>query len=228
MIRKVVVIAGLVPALVLALVAGIGHAGVTDIFGTAHDLGSSGNPTCRQCHTPHNAEGSYLWARTPKTGVSGLQALCLSCHDGTVTDRGQFIGDPSHVDHPVSRGVPGSDCDRCHDPHVDNWKFVTDSIPDEYRNANLCSACHETGANSHPLTSTALPIDRTWNPYASTPDFGGTRLFNSEGSAVESSGTGDIKCATCHVAHGAAGSTLNSMDYVGDDSHSPLCENCHQ
>lgn len=228
MIRKVVVIAGVVSALVLALAASVGYAGVSDIFGTAHDLGSSGNPTCRQCHIPHNAEGAYLWARTPKTGMSGLQALCFSCHDGTVTSRGQFISDPSYVNHAVTPGVPGSDCDRCHDPHVNNWKFVTDSaIPAEYRNANLCSACHGTGANSHPLVATDKPIDRTWNPYAATPDFSGTRLFNSDGSAVVPTGTGYIKCTTCHVAHGAASSTLNSMAYTTNDSHSPICENCH-
>ena len=70
MFRTVVVIAGLTAALAVGLAVGVGHAGVGDILGTAHDLGTNGNPTCNQCHIAHNAQGSYLWARTPKTGLA--------------------------------------------------------------------------------------------------------------------------------------------------------------
>jgi len=55
-------------ALALALVS-VGRAGPSDIYGSDHDVGSAGNPTCEQCHTPHKAQGIYLWAQVPKTGL---------------------------------------------------------------------------------------------------------------------------------------------------------------
>jgi len=217
---------GILGALSLGLT--VAQAGVSDIFGTDHDLGSPGVPTCMQCHTPHGAQGDYLWARTPKTGMSGLQALCFSCHDGSVTDVGQFI--TTTINHEVNAGVEGQDCDRCHDPHEDNWKFVTDTaIPPAFRNANLCSACHGTGDLSHPLAMTDKPIDRTWNPYASPADFSGTRLWDNTGTSEVPTGSGHIRCATCHVPHGSVDAEgLNSMQYIDPASkHSPICENCH-
>ncbi|MDP2948094.1 MAG: cytochrome c3 family protein [Chloroflexota bacterium] len=213
----------------------VAQAGVSDIFGTDHDLGTTAVPTCMQCHTPHKAKGPYLWARDFSAvypSLTGLMKLCFSCHDGGVTNVGEFMVAPGIVNHEVNVGVEGEDCDRCHDPHVDNWKFVTDTaIPTEYRNANLCSACHTGDIGvSHPLVETNKPIDRVWNPYASPADFSGTRLFNAAGDTEVPTGTGNIKCATCHVPHGSVDAVgLNSMLYVDPASeHSPICENCHQ
>ena len=227
MTRRLVALLVVLSVLGTAL-AGVSYAGISDIYGTAHDLGSAGNPTCQQCHTPHDAQGDYLWARPPKTGMLGQLALCFSCHDGTVTNVGQFVGDPSYINHAVNPGVDGQDCDRCHDPHENNWKFVTDtSIPAQYRNANLCGACHNTGA-SHPLTTTSLPVDRVWDPYTTPADFSGTRLFDSAGSAEMPAGTGYIKCATCHTPHGAVADTgMNTMALYDGDGREVLCGNCH-
>jgi predicted CXXCH cytochrome family protein len=212
----------------LLLAVGVASASVGDIFGSDHDLGSPGNPTCKQCHIPHNAKGDYLWARTPYSGLSGLQALCFSCHDGTVAQAGQYILDPNYKNHKVNAGQEGQDCDRCHNPHEgDNWKFVNDSIGVDYRNANVCSACHGTGSISHPMVTTDLPIDRTWDP--NTTDFSGTRLWDATGSAVVDTGPGDIKCATCHTPHGAQpDSKLNTMLFKDpSSSQAPICQNCH-
>lgn len=59
-------------ALALTMVSG-GRAAVGDIFSSDHDLGSPGNPTCAQCHIPHQAQGDYLWARVP--GASYMPGL---------------------------------------------------------------------------------------------------------------------------------------------------------
>jgi len=225
-----------VGAIALALTAvSTGQAGKGGIFVTDHDVGSSGNPTCAQCHTPHDASGDYLWAKTPKSGMTGLGALCFSCHDGSVAEAGMWI--PTTQNHEVTPGAEGEDCDRCHDPHEDNWKFATDALSASFANANLCAfgGCHHSTHltdNDHDvnvLAGSSQPNDRVWNPNATSPDFSGTRLFNAAGDAVVASGDAYLKCGTCHVAHGGVtGSALNSMAPTSTDSHSPLCENCHQ
>jgi len=230
MIKRLGLLIVAVGALGTALAAGVGYAGFTDIYGSAHDTGSPGSPTCQQCHIPHQALAPYLWAKPPNPSMSGLQSLCFSCHDGTVTNVGQFIADSNFESHAVNPGIEGQDCDRCHEPHQgDNWKFVADTIPVNYRNANLCKLCHNTGFTHPQDQSTDAPVDRTWDPYASPTDFSGTRLFDSAGTAEVPTGSGYIKCATCHVPHGAVGdSELNSMAYTDGTSHEPICENCHQ
>src|SRR3990170_38074 len=72
-------------ALALTMVSS-GQAGKGDIYGTDHDTGSGGNPTCAQCHIPHKAQGMYLWAQVPDfpyAGESVILPLCFSCHDGS-------------------------------------------------------------------------------------------------------------------------------------------------
>ncbi len=223
MLRRISWIALIAGTLALALGVSAAYGSIADLFGSAHDLGSAGNPSCAQCHTPHAAGGDYLWAMTPSTSLPGLGGLCFSCHDGSIA--GQWI--PDYSSHPVSPGVDGQDCDRCHDPHEGgNWKFATDALAASFQNANLCANCHGTGSSHSIDVLTNLPSDRSWDP--NVDDFSGTRLFNAAGDAVVPTGDGNIKCATCHVAHGGAGIGLNSMAYSdAASSHSPICENCH-
>ena len=234
MARRAVWIAFLAGALALALGAGAAFAGISDIYDTDHDVGTPGNPTCMQCHTPHKADGDYLWAMTPSTSLPGLGGLCFSCHDGTVAwpaIPGQWI--PDYANHPTNPGVDGQDCDLWHDAHEDNWKFATDALQPNFRNANMCisGACHFTkhGDDDHEIDVLAapnLPANRDWDP--NLTDFSGTRLFDQPGTAVVPSGDGYIKCATCHVPHGGSGDAMNSMAYSeSDSSRSPICENCH-
>ena len=229
MIKRLTLLLIAVGVLCVALAAGVSYAGFTDIYGSAHDTGSPGSPTCQQCHVPHNALAPYLWAKPPVVGMSGLQALCLGCHDDTIAKK-WFIGNPSYKSHDVNPGIAGQDCDRCHEPHQgDNWKFTADTIPVGYRNANLCSLCHNTGF-SHPQNQlTDVPQDRTWDPYASPPDFSGTQLWDSAGTSVVSTGDGYIKCGTCHVPHAALADTeLNTMALDGAQGREPICDNCHE
>jgi hypothetical protein len=225
--RRTLWIAFVAGALALALGASTAFGSISDVFGTAHNVGSAGNPTCAQCHTPHKADGIYLWAKTPSTRLPGLGALCFSCHDGAIA--GQWI--PDYATHPMGEG---QDCDICHDAHEDNWMFATDALDPDFQNANLCASgtCHAAymGSDDHVVdvlaTDPNLPLDRDWHP---TDDFSGTRLFDEPGDVVLDDGDGYIKCATCHVAHGGSGYAMNSMAYSDAlSSHSPICENCHQ
>jgi predicted CXXCH cytochrome family protein len=155
--------------------------------------------------------------------MAGLQSLCFSCHDGSITPIGAFIADPAYESHEVEPGVGGADCDRCHDPHADTWAFTDPAaLPGAFQNADLCLGCHGVGAISHWMGQTNAPVDRTWDPYASTgPDFSGTRLWNEAGTEAVPTGEAYMKCLTCHTVHGVAGGGLTSMTY------DQLCLNCH-
>lgn len=300
---KLIPLIAAVGAIALALtMVSTGQAGKGDIFGTDHDVGSAGNPTCAQCHTPHKASAMYLWARVPDpdyTGESEILPLCFSCHDNTVAN-GHFIPGAAH-NHPQGvveydpDHVPGSgdeypiteharyessckkcmepDCVKCHDAHSSAWVFLdparftpmdydSDGTNEEFVNASICAWCHSGshhGVESYDGT-TRLPhtthpemishpegaadftppatADRRW--WGDANDLSGTRLWKDDTvysnhdalddtqQYVESSAPGDVRCMTCHTPHAGQDAELESMAYTGADSHSPICENCHQ
>jgi hypothetical protein len=324
-------------ALALTMVTS-GQAGKGDIFGGDHDTGTPGSPTCAQCHTPHKAEGMYLWANVPYSpyaGESEILPLCFSCHDGSVTSDGSYFVDADH-NHPQGTvmydpdHVPGTgdefpitehgayetsckkcmepDCGKCHDAHSDAWVFLDterftpadhngDTVPEDYMNASICAWCHEgrrhgvetyvlveavedpevgdacdndvdddgdTVVNdgcpseyaavphsSHPEMITdpdgandytpPAGADRLWNGDSAVWGLSGTRLWSDDTTYynvspgddtpffVETSGSGDIRCMTCHTLHAGQSESLTAMAEVSEtDSHSPICENCHE
>ena len=99
------------------------------------------NP-CEGCHIPHDAEGAFLFARSPNASGGGgsvgpssttaIKPLCYSCHDGTVAATGMYsVFNPTKANHKTQAASavrpsgpqegqpygPGRDCDLCHDPH---------------------------------------------------------------------------------------------------------------
>jgi predicted CXXCH cytochrome family protein len=58
------------------------------VEGSDHDLSAGAASLCTTCHLPHNALGDNLWASTPDGTFSGVQDLCYTCHDGSVTSVG--------------------------------------------------------------------------------------------------------------------------------------------
>ena len=163
------------------------QAGPGDIFGSAHDTGTDGNPTCAQCHTPHKAQGLYLWANVPKaTDIGGdTGPLCFSCHDGSVAQN-EYIFAVDTVNHPMGPDTHLYDfhdesrgCMACHDAHDGDFKFTWDSMrpgkPENPDNANICLACHNVTpgaahslAESHPF-NVEDPADNSWRT-APEPD----------------------------------------------------------
>ena len=201
------------------------------VISSEHDLGvvayPSGVSACETCHLPHDASGEPLWAQSPHPEgepFSGSEPLCYSCHDGTVT-AGAYAFDPAVAQHPTTPGEAGEHCDMCHDPHVPDYSnFLL--FPS---GANLCRTCHARSYDTfHTLNVDAIdsgnvPQDGLWDPNAG--DISGTRLWDAGGSAP-----GDnLKCLSCHAAHGAiSGDALLTMPYRDEFSTvSPLCRNCH-
>ncbi len=281
--------------LAMTIVTG-GKAGKGDIFDTDHDTGSPGNPTCAQCHIPHEAAGLYIWARVPVSPFSGdsrILPLCFSCHDGAVAVSGSYLPEAGH-NHPLSAVTydddedPGTpdipvtdyylyesdcrkcmepDCIRCHDAHSDAWVFLdatrfasadtdNDGVGDlDFLNGSLCTSCHDPDSDDYGYRETHPEVsiepkgaddfdppsgaDRSWD--GDVQDFSGTRLWTNDrvyssrqgapdtAPYVVQSGAGDIRCMTCHTAHGAQNENLTAMASGGSaDSHAPICENCHQ
>jgi predicted CXXCH cytochrome family protein len=131
------------------------------------------------------------------------------------------VFDVALAQHPVEPGKLGEDCDMCHDPHLaDYGNFLL--FPS---GANLCRTCHRGASiENHPLNVDAIargraPQDSRWDPDAD--DFSGVRLWDEAGARP---GT-NLKCLTCHAAHGAASDMLLSMPAEGRVS---LCANCHR
>jgi len=249
MLGKLVLALGL-GGVLAAVAVGVASAGISEIFGSDHDLGSPGNPTCKTCHIPHDAQGNYLWARTPSPGLPASEALCFSCHDGSITDRGDYIMEPGTVNHRMSSSPPMSRyhdgyCLACHDAHDPDWRFTWDLMragkPPNPDNAQVCLACHglpyfdPAADKNHPWVTAAmsppeLPLDMTFDP--GTGDTEGTRLWDSATlkEPVPAGSAGNVACLSCHAAHGAAteNDTLNSMVENDGAKHAPICENCHQ
>ncbi len=226
-IRTLAYASGLLLAGALLLMGvGIAFGEQKPVAGTKHDVSVGGVPPCAYCHEQRDPAGDVLWRRTsgPDSDFSPVKALCFSCHDGTVTSVGVYVFDPSRPLHPMSPGVKGQDCDRCHDPHDPGaGKFIK-----RPGGASFCMDCHPRAGLGHPVDVDAIaagkvPIDSTWDP--AHGDFNGTRLWNSDGT-----GPGNyVKCLTCHSPHGGQpGSAMNTYTApAGDHSFSALCFNCH-
>lgn len=225
---------GVVSALAVVLVGLLLLGGVKvvlgetkQVAGTKHDVATPGTEPCIYCHVPRTDGEEILWASDTSAGgaVSGMKVLCFSCHDGTVTWEGMYAFYPHKTMHVRESGVKGRDCDLCHDPHESPYgKFLKVQGA-----ANFCQSCHTgSGANDHPYDVAARaagvePEDTTWDP--DNGDFGGTRLFNSDGT-----GPGDyVKCLSCHATHGGVPDTaFNTMPLgASHDEFLPLCMNCH-
>ncbi len=197
------------------------------VSNTSHDVAPPDVSPCVYCHLPRDPDGDLLWANNPNSGddFSGLEPLCFSCHDGTVTSVGSYVFDGARPDHLSNPGLRNQDCDRCHDPHDEGYgKFI--KLPNA---ANFCNNCHSrAGSTDHPIdvdvrASNIQPIDVHWNP--EEDDFSGTRLWNIEGT-----GPGDyMKCLTCHSPHGSeAGTDINTLAFDSThDAFLSICQNCH-
>jgi len=81
---------------------------------------------CAECHSPHASPNEKLLALTP-------DKLCLKCHAGMISARGD------HVHAPAASG----DCQTCHAPHsTDRPMLLKDETP------KLCDTCHDEVSKS--------------------------------------------------------------------------------
>jgi predicted CXXCH cytochrome family protein len=124
---------------------------------------SIGHPLngCSSCHVPHGAGGDRLWPFAPElqtkegVGLSEITALCYSCHDGTITNKGKHFFQKSGGTHPI--GVKPSErvnmpesfpldskgrmtCATCHNPHSSDTESY---LRVSNKGGQLCLTCHQ-------------------------------------------------------------------------------------
>lgn len=171
-----------VPANVLAGVAG-----------SDHDLTGTGAKLCFSCHIPHNALGDKLWASTPSGTFTGVQDLCYTCHDGSVTSVGATTAFDALKQQHLTVGPDCSGDGACHDVHNQNpnttGRFLV--VADGDADGTYCDECH--GAT--PFTGAEALGDHT---------AGITHV--TTGTAPAPAG---FTCNQCHTPHGAVAQTTN-------------------
>jgi predicted CXXCH cytochrome family protein len=189
-------------------VAAPAYAQKASVLNTAHDLRTNKTvgDACIACHTPHNANTSYLallWVRAVRT--TGFQV-----YDSTVNP--DFRG--GTVDLTGGNKVSLL-CMSCHDGAAAlnvNWQ-------------NAVNPALRTGAitgnallgldlrNDHPIGFTyANSVTAKPNDYNATPT-APVKVF-----------AGRVECASCHNAHD--GTLANFL--VRDNNNSALCLSCHR
>lgn len=191
--------------------------GLAAIQGSDHDLTGSGEKLCFACHIPHNALGDKLWASTPSGTFTGVQDLCYTCHDGTVTSIGATTAfDPLKEQH---KNLGATDCSAptgaCHNVHTQNpngtGRFLNALLTETQ--GSWCVDCHD----ATPWTGAEVHGDHT---------AGITHFTN---------GT-TFTCNQCHTAHGATAQTTNPGSLTNpillDDNqtgafYGTFCISCH-
>ena len=164
--------------------------GLAAVQGSDHDLTGVGEKLCFACHIPHNALGDKLWASTPSGTFTGVQDLCYTCHDGSVTSVGATPAFDAALEQHKNLGA--TDCSAptgaCHNVHTQNpngtGRFLDAGLTE--LGGSWCVDCHDatpwTGAEAHG--------DHT----------AGINHF-TDGTT--------FTCNQCHTAHGAVAQTTN-------------------
>ncbi|MBI5467298.1 MAG: hypothetical protein HY975_03775 [Candidatus Kerfeldbacteria bacterium] len=205
------------------LVPGVVFAGIT---GSDHDMRSyagAGTVTkelCFACHTPHNASGTKLWARTVGGPFSGVQNLCYTCHDGTITTIGTTTAFNAAKEQHKAVGGECSVDGGCHDVHNQSpngtGKFLT--VTDANANATYCDECHD----ATPFTGAEALGDHTTT--------GNNHRWNVAGTG------GTLTCNGCHTPHGATaqsaaiGGLTNPILLASNNTstvYGQFCVSCH-
>lgn len=201
--------------------AGGGRA-VAGVVGSSHDLSSSSssNNTCSYCHVPHKAMGDKIWssygneAQLSNPNYSEIGRMCYTCHDGTVTNKGQnTVFNTSLQQHKVSSG---KDCDMCHTVHDNtNGKFlgVQKTGGAQTEAASYCETCHGTTPHSDAVSL-------------------GDHLAGTEHPYKDSGSLLDKGCESCHAVHGAANyapssGTITHPILRKTNANSAYCAECH-
>ncbi len=183
------------------------------VEGSDHDLTAGGSSLCFACHIPHNALGDKLWAQAPSGTFGGVQDLCYTCHDGSVTSIGlTTVFDVLKQQH-LTVGADCSGAGACHDVHNQNpngtgrFAVVTET------NNSYCETCHD---------ATQFP--------------GAEGLGDHTAGLTHFTNGGTFTCNQCHTLHGATAQGTNPVgltnpilldDNYPTDYYGALCISCH-
>ena len=185
------------------------------VTGSSHDMTGAALDLCGACHVPHKALGASLWASTPSGIFTGVQDLCYTCHDGSVTTIGATtVMDPAKEQH-IAVGTDCSGDGACHDVHTQNpnttGKFITSIVTEA--NGNYCEPCH------------------------TAPVFSGAEGLGDHSAGIEHYTNGaTFSCNQCHTIHGATAQTqaypgLTNPILLADNNtatvYGAFCISCH-
>ena len=195
-------------------------------------------PDCIKCHDAHENTFEFLDpVRFPQKDMNGDKiletdtlngSLCYSCHSGSSHGVETYVV-------PVPAVGAAETSSKCGNGLDDDG----DGTADDGCKVMAPHTTHPEMISEPPgAANINLPVNRDWR--GDTGDLNGTRLWddstvylNTKGADDASqytvaSGAGDVRCMTCHVAHGAQNEELNTMAASTEvDSTAPICTNCH-
>jgi len=215
--KRLVIVLAIGGLLMLPLAA---HAGIS---GSDHDRGGK---ICQNCHVPHNAGGDKLWYEDNGTGYGDYRDLCISCHDGVVTNVGfTTVMNASLEQHKgvLRAGDAGpANCDGCHDVHNQNPNLTGRFLYSEVvqgANGDYCSTCHDGSAPAAYAAADAL----------------GNHVYGAAGTTNHYNAAG-FNCNKCHTPHGATAQGTNPVGVTNPillannnsaGQYGDFCISCH-
>jgi len=174
---------------------------------------------CGQCHTPHNAKGSFLRAREDETTKGDFARLCKSCHKENGIANKKLIDGYSHpvavdlkninahtnklplFDEDGNKVQQGGkvDCVTCHDAH--KWASDPSNNKKPLKEGDASTSFLRIAASHdsklciecHKTKKSVLGTDHDMK--ISNP-----KIVNHKGQDVKHSGV----CGQCHAVHNAA------------------------
>jgi len=183
------------------------------VEGSDHDLTASGTKLCFACHIPHNALGDKLWAQTPSGTFGGVQDLCYTCHDGSVTNVGLTTVFDVTLEQHLTVGADCSGDAACHDVHNQNPNGNGRFVVVTETNNSYCETCHDA-----------------------TPFPGAEGLGDHTAGLTHFTNGGTFTCNQCHSVHGTVHQTTNPpgltnpillVDNIPGAYYGAFCISCH-
>lgn len=209
---KKIILLSLVALLVLGVAASVYATGSTKISAggphnmpvrdTAIEADATGQP-CAFCHTPHNAATSAGVPLRNKT-VTGTNAFCMSCHDGT-TDVSASIQRQPRLANLTGGKIVAGDAD----------------LP------ILVVGKHDIGGTTHPV---GVDYEDAGGGVSETlwPLSDAVTKINALTGKRKDVVTADIDPVTCRGCHDVHNHATNTIPYLrGANNDSQLCVACH-
>lgn len=147
-------------------------------------------------------------------------AMCFTCHDGTVKDSRQIFSSNNHqqdmdLSHAKVQDLPLDKndqiyCGTCHTPHSlkpDKPGGLAPFLREEITNSTLCINCHAEKIEDHKTHPIHISVASDHNMAEGT--------FFGENDQIE--------CMTCHPIHGKENTTG-----VVEKDRKQLCNSCHE
>jgi len=168
---------------------------------------------CFACHESRSADG-----KTSVTLVRPKSELCLGCHKKS---------EQKTLHGPYAGGA----CIQCHNPHVSPQAKLLRAAP-----SVLCAGCHVIDNRGTKIDYAAKSVALPWNRTLTTAEYEKAPKIELDDGGVtghpvpvhpvqgmNSRGSGQITCLTCHHQHSADAAYLVRKSEKGTS----ICTTCH-